>query len=152
PRRTLPKFAPYTFRQWFDKRPQAMEPVVGAPVILWVDTFTNHFHPEIGEAAVEVMEAAGFEVKIPWQPLCCGRPLYDWGMLTEARQTLVTMLQILKPDIEAGVPVVVLEPSCASVFKDELHSFFPQNEDAKRMAAQTFLLSEFLEKKAPHYQ
>jgi FAD/FMN-containing dehydrogenase len=88
PRRTLPKFAPYTFRNWFDKRPPAPEPT-GAPAILWVDTFTNYFHPEIGEAAVEVMEAAGFEVKTPWQPLCCGRPLYDWGMLTEASNCLL---------------------------------------------------------------
>src|SRR5207248_1720183 len=68
------------------------------------------------------------------------------------KQLLAAILDTLAPAIQSGTPVVVLEPSCASVFKDELHSFFPQNENAKRLAAQTFLLSEFLEKKAPHYE
>jgi Fe-S oxidoreductase len=73
-------------------------------------------------------------------------------MLTEAKSLLSTIVDVLEKPIESGVPVVVLEPSCASVFKDELHNWFPQNENAKRLAAQTFLFSEFLEKKAPRYK
>jgi Fe-S oxidoreductase len=86
------------------------------------------------------------------QDLCCGRPLYDWGMLDDARELLTTILDSLEPDIEKGTPIVVLEPSCASVFKEELTNFFPRNENAKRLAAQTYLLSNFLAQKADNFK
>jgi Fe-S oxidoreductase len=121
-------------------------------VILWPDTFNNYFHPWVAEAAVDVLEAAGFEVSVPMQNLCCGRPLYDWGMLDDAKELLTEILDSLKVDIENGTPIVVLEPSCASVFKEELINFFPRNENAKRLAAQTYLLSNFLEQKAGDFE
>jgi FAD/FMN-containing dehydrogenase/Fe-S oxidoreductase len=121
------------------------------PVILWADTFNNHFHPETALAAVEVLEAAGFQVIVPARSLCCGRPLYDFGMLDTAKGLLRRILKELQPEIRAGVPVVGLEPSCLSVFRDELCNLLPHDEDAQRLKNQTFMLAEFLEQRAPHF-
>ncbi len=150
PQREIPAFAPYTFKEWFRQRPVHNE---GRPqVILWPDTFNNHFHPQTAQAAVEVLEAAGFQVTVPRQSLCCGRPLYDYGMLDLAERLLLQILDALRPQIQAGIPVVGLEPSCTAVFRDELTNILPDDQDARRLHQQTFLLSEFLEKKAPDYQ
>ncbi len=144
PERRLPPFASQTFRQWFKARgPQV---AAGKRVVLWPDTFNNHFHPETGIAAVEVLEAAGYRVELPRRPLCCGRPLYDYGMLSSAKRLLAQILVALAPEIRAGVPVVGLEPSCVAVFRDELAGLFPHDENAKRLGKQTFLLSEFLQR------
>jgi FAD/FMN-containing dehydrogenase/Fe-S oxidoreductase len=150
PARQIPAFAPQTFQQWFRKR----EPRnVGRPrVILWPDTFNNHFQPQTAMAAVEVLEAAGHQVEVPQRALCCGRALYDHGMLVTARRLLQDILDTLRPQIEEGVPVVGLEPSCVAVFRDELLNLFPNDEDARRLSQQTFLLSEFLVRQAEHYQ
>ena len=89
---------------------------------------------------------------LPKANLCCGRPLYDWGMLDRAKHLLLQILDTLKSEIEQGIPIVVLEPSCAAVFRDELLNLFPKDDRARRLSQQTFLLSEFLEKKAAHFQ
>ena len=120
--------------------------------MLWPDTFNNYFLPGTAKAAVEVLEAAGFRVSIPESILCCGRPLYDFGMLDRAKRLLLKILDTLAPEIDAGIPIVVLEPSCAAVFRDELINLFPQDQRAHKLSRQTFLLSEFLEKKAAHFQ
>jgi Fe-S oxidoreductase len=96
-----------------------------------------------------VLEAAGFEVKVYQKSMCCGRPLYDWGMLKQARKQLEEILNVVGPDVAKGIPVVILEPSCASVFRDELRNLMPEREDAKRLAENVYLLSEFLEKFVP---
>jgi len=121
-------------------------------VILWPDTFNNYFFPETAQSAAEVLESAGFEVKVPQKHLCCGRPLYDYGFLDLAKQYLERIMRVLRKDIEAGVPVVVLEPSCATVFRDELHNLFPNDKLADQLRAQTVVLSELLEKKAPDFR
>lgn len=150
PQRKVPVFAPETFKAWFKRRGTRNE---GMPqVILWPDTFNNHFYPETAIAAVEVLEAAGYQVIVPQQSLCCGRPLYDYGYLDLAERLLQQILTTLRPQIEAGTPIVGLEPSCVSVFRDELKNLLPHDENAKRLSEQSFLLSEFLEKKAKHYQ
>jgi Fe-S oxidoreductase len=148
-RRQIPSFAPQTFRAWFHARTTASRETDGE-VLLWVDTFNNYFRPETSRAAVEVLEHLGFHVHIPAKPLCCGRPLYDFGMLDRAQQYLEDTLTTLAPHIDAGRPMVVLEPSCASVFRDELHELFPTREVATRLRDQTFTLSEFLVQHAPH--
>jgi len=148
--RNIPAFAPQTFRQWFQRR-EPRNPNQ-PPVLLWPDTFNNYFLPDTAKAAVEVLEAAGFRVLLPAASLCCGRPLYDWGMLDRAKSLLLDVLDALASEIEAGIPVVGLEPSCAAVFRDELLDLFPHDERAKRLAQQTFLLSEFLEKRARHFR
>lgn len=148
--RRIPAFAPTTFKKWF-RRHQPANPG-GWPVILWPDTFNNHFLPETVIAAVEVLEAAGFEIIVPPGNLCCGRPLYDFGMLERAKTLLLEILETFDAYLEAGIPVVVLEPSCAAVFRDELRNLFPKDDRARVLAQQTFLLSEFLEKCAPDFQ
>jgi FAD/FMN-containing dehydrogenase/Fe-S oxidoreductase len=148
--RTVPAFAPQTFRAWFEHR-QPRNPDA-EPVMLWPDTFNNYFLPDTAKAAVEVLEAAGFQVSIPQSILCCGRPLYDFGMLDRAKRLLLNILDTLAMEIEAGIPIVVLEPSCAAVFRDELTNLFPQDERAHKLSRQTFLLSEFLEKRAADFE
>jgi Fe-S oxidoreductase len=142
PERAVPRFAPQTFRAWFRERPPRRE---GTPVVLWPDTFTNYLQPEVGRAAVEVLEAPGHRVRLPPDGLCCGRPLYDYGMLTLARRRLRQIVDALRPQIAAGTPVVGLEPSCVAVFRDELVNLLP-GEEARRLSAQTVHLSELLER------
>jgi FAD/FMN-containing dehydrogenase/Fe-S oxidoreductase len=153
PGREMPAFAPFTFRQWWRRRAAGSGPRARVgKVILWADTFNDHFHPETAVAAVEVLEAAGYEVVIPEQTLCCGRPLYDYGMLAPAQRLLRQVLDTLRDDLRAGTPVVGLEPSCVSVFRDELINLFPHDHDAQKMAKQTFILSDFLAHEAKDYQ
>jgi len=159
--RQLPRLAPVTFWQWAQVHRNSIfgdeDRLNPAPllkerqVVLWVDTFNNYFHPETCRAALEVFEEAGFTVTCSRRPLCCGRPLYDFGMLERAKNSLSQIMSALGPQIDAGLPIVVLEPSCASVFRDELHNLFPTNERATRLRNQTFLLSEFLQNHAPDY-
>jgi Fe-S oxidoreductase len=161
PEREMPRFAAVNFRQW--ARQQKISFIAGKgdqggvekadrEVILWADTFNNYFHPETSRAALEVLQATGFNVSIPAMHLCCGRPLYDFGLIDEAKQYLQRILHVLGPQIDAGRPIVVLEPSCASVFRDELRNLFPTDVRADRLRRQTFLLSEFLEHQVPGYQ
>jgi len=89
---------------------------------------------------------------LPSGNVCCGRPLYDFGMLERAKKLLLRTLDILSSEIAAGTPIIVLEPSCASVFRDELPNLFPDDDRAPKLSSQVFLLSEFLEKKARHFQ
>jgi len=145
-RRPLPRFASQTFKSWFSRR--ALQNVGAPQVILWPDTFNNYFHPEVAQAAVAVLEQAGYQVLVPQPALCCGRPLYDYGMLALARRKLWQILDALRPQISAGIPMVGLEPSCVSVFRDELKSMLAHDSDAARLSGKTFTLAEFLEKEA----
>jgi Fe-S oxidoreductase len=113
-------------------------------VVLWPDTFTNYLEPGVGEAAVEVLQAAGHRVAIPPVWLCCGRPLYDYGMVSLAERLLRRVLNVLRPAIRAGIPVVGVEPSCMAVFRDELPNLFPDDQDVRRFQGQALLLSELL--------
>ena len=173
--RRIPPFAPETFKDWFRRTNgwsngwqgsarapqgsyqgkasgmpysgQTEEGALAPEVLLWADTFNNHFVPSTARAAVEVLETAGFRVLVPRANLCCGRPLYDFGMLDRAERLLLEILDALEPEIEAGIPVVGLEPSCVAVFRDELTNLFPHDQRAQALSRQTFLLSEFLEQK-----
>ena len=142
PERPVPRFARQTFRTWFRERGPRAE---GKRVVLWPDTFTNYLQPDIGQAAVEVLEAAGYRVELPPAGLCCGRPLYDYGMLRLAKRRLRRVMDALSPEIAAGTPIVGLEPSCVAVFRDELVNLFP-DEHADRLSKQTLHLSELLER------
>jgi FAD/FMN-containing dehydrogenase/Fe-S oxidoreductase len=146
PERQLPPFPPHTFKDWFQRR--GPRNLGGPPVILWADTFTNYFQPQIARAAVRVLEAAGCQVWVPMGDLCCGRPVYDFGLLDHGKHLLRVILATLRHPIREGVPLVGLEPSCVSVFRDELIGLFPHDEDAQRLAHQSFLLEEFLEQPA----
>ena len=169
--RRIPAFASETFKDWWERRTTGLPPAAErqarqlrnefdaparssptrGPVLLWADTFNNHFLPSTAQAAVEVLETAGFEITVPRAHLCCGRPLYDIGMLDRAKSLLLDIMDELLPEIEAGTPIVVLEPSCATVFRDELTNLFPRDERAHALSKQVFLLSEFLEQRAPDF-
>jgi FAD/FMN-containing dehydrogenase/Fe-S oxidoreductase len=155
PQRRIPPLAPAPFTAWFASRRRDRTSPNGSTarrrILLWPDTFNNYFKPGVAQAAVEVLEAAGFDVAIPPVRLCCGRPLYDYGMLGLAKGLLLRVLDVLREDIEAGTPIVGLEPSCVAVFRDELTELFPKHENARRMRMQTFLLGEFLAEHAPGY-
>ncbi len=160
--RQFPRLATQTFRHWAgEQRIPFVDRIAPAPaeaesasrkrVLIWADTFTNYFHPEAGQAAVEVLKHAGFEPCILSRQFCCGRPLYDFGMLDDARRYLLRVLAALDPVIQSGMPMVVLEPSCASVFRDEMRNLFPDDPRADQMRRQTYLLPEFLASYAPAY-
>jgi FAD/FMN-containing dehydrogenase/Fe-S oxidoreductase len=151
PKRTIPRFASRTFKDWFFSRDRTASSISGKPVILWADTFNNYFHPDTAIAAVQVLEDAGFRVKVYERSMCCGRPLYDWGMLERAKRHLQNILKVVSRDVSEGIPIVVLEPSCYSVFKDELPNILANREPAVRLSQQVYLLGEFLEKFAPDY-
>jgi Fe-S oxidoreductase len=141
--RRLPAFAKAPFTRTF-KRVGS-----GTKVILWPDTFNNYFHPEVAHAAAEVLARSGCEVHVPAKPLCCGRPLYEFGLLDSARAYLSRILTTLRSDIEQGTPIIGLEPACVSVFKEELPNLLAHDEQAMRLSQQVFLFSEFLTRKAP---
>jgi Fe-S oxidoreductase len=149
--RRIPAFAPFTFTKWFTRRQAPAGRHSRRRVILWPDTFNNYFHPTTAIAAVRALDRAGFEVAIPTRPVCCGRPLYDYGMLGTAKRWLESTLHTLAAEIANGVPIVGLEPSCLAVFRDEMRELMPDREDAKRLARQTFLLSEFFEREGVAY-
>ncbi|HEX6905265.1 MAG TPA: FAD-linked oxidase C-terminal domain-containing protein [Terriglobales bacterium] len=148
--RQIPAFAPQTFKAWFRKR--GIRNQGSERVLLFADTFNNYFKPETAQAAVEVLEGAGYQVVVPQEPLCCGRPLYDYGFLDMAQSYFDQIFRALGPEIEQGTPMVVLEPSCCSVFRDELNGLRPDSRQAHKLMEQTFTLAEFLQKKAPDYQ
>ena len=156
PQRQMPQFALLNFRRWAQRERPSLFAKTSASekqeALLWVDTFNNYFHPETSRAALEVLEHAGFAVKCPQDVLCCGRPLYDFGMLAEAKRYLQKVMSVLSAEIDAGLPIVVLEPSCASVFRDELYNLFPHDARANRLRQQVFLLGEFLVKHGPGYE
>jgi len=143
PQRQIPGFASTTFREWFRER--APRNVGNEQVMLWPDTFNNHFHPKTAQAAVEVLELAGYHVIVPDQWLCCGRPFYDFGMLDMAERALRRILVALRPQIENGTPLIGLEPSCVSVFRDDMKNLLSHEPDARRLYHQTYIFSEFID-------
>jgi FAD/FMN-containing dehydrogenase/Fe-S oxidoreductase len=144
--RSIPAFAPQTFQSWFRKNRESFSRKGGQRVILWPDTFNNYFFPDTAVAAAEVLRASGADISVPSAHFCCGRPLYDYGFLGMAKDYLRRIVAALGPEIDRGTPMVVLEPSCCSVFRDELTNLFPGIPRAERLKNQTFTLSEFLDR------
>jgi FAD/FMN-containing dehydrogenase/Fe-S oxidoreductase len=140
--RELPRFAEQPFTDWFAARPR----VAGerTRVLLWPDTFTNFFHPSIGRAAVEVLEAAGYEVTLPSRPVCCGLTWISTGQLTTAKRVLRRTVGVLRDAIRDGIPIVGLEPSCSAVFRSDAAELLPDDEDIRRMSKQFVTFAELL--------
>jgi Fe-S oxidoreductase len=151
-RRPLPPFAPTSFRAWFADRPdrpaQAGNPgaleTPRVPVLLWVDTFTEHFEPEVGQAAVRVLEAAGYAVQLTSQPVCCGLTWISTGQLDGARRQLRRSVAALDAAVRAGTPIVGLEPSCTAVLRGEITELLPGDPRAAQVRAATRTLAELL--------
>ncbi len=120
-------------------------------LLLWPDTWNNYYHPQTLAAAETVLREAGFDVVVPKGHICCGRPLYDFGHLGAARTYLADVLRRMAPQIDAGLPFLFLEPSCASVFKDELPELFPDDPRARKMRELVWLFADWLAAKAPDF-
>ena len=158
PQRDVPMFARQTFIDWFSERAAARSrarlddgpQAARGRVLLWPDTWNNFFHVETAKAAVDVLEDAGFEVLVPSMPACCGRPLYDYGMLDLAKKFLYGVFDALR-GFDDEIPIVFLEPSCASVLRDEMCDLLPDDDRARRLRERTLMLGEFLHKYVPGY-
>lgn len=149
-RRGLPRFAPITFRRWFARRagaaagPEAAARAARPPVLLWVDTFTDHFSPEVGRAAVRVLEDAGYAVELPEAAVCCGLTWISTGQLDGARRELRRTLDALEPALRAGTPIVGLEPSCLAVLRGDAVDLLPGDRRAVRARESVRTLAELL--------
>jgi Fe-S oxidoreductase len=115
-------------------------------VLLWPDTFSNHFDTSPAIAAVEAMEAAGWRVLMPAGHTCCGRPLYDYGFLGLAERYLRRVLAAVAPALAEGLPVVGVEPSCVATFRHELPRMLPHDDEALALSRLALHFGEFLER------
>jgi len=149
--RMLPAFAPRSFQSWFREHERQRGPLAAGEkqVLLFPDTFNNFFRPDVAISATRVLERAGYRVVVPAQDVCCGRPLYDYGFLDAAKRHWGDLLGKLRPQLQASIPVVVLEPSCYSAFKDELGNLLPHDQDGQRLGALVTTFSAFVQHRAP---
>ena len=145
--RPLPVFAPQRFTDWFGHRGPRGTGERG-DVVLWPDTFVNNLHPAVGQAAVEVLEAAGFRVHVPQQTVCCGLTWISTGQLDVARRVAQRTLRVLRGPLRRGVPIVGLEPSCTAVFRSDLPEMMPHDQDVHRLQNLTHTLAELLNDRA----
>jgi len=163
PRRKLPTFQRETFPKWFEKRgenPPVVPPSQGGTdppfppyeggikggggktVVLFNDTFMNYNYPQVGKAAVELLEAAGFRVELA-NAGCCGRPMISKGMLNEAAKSARHNVDLLYPYAQQGVAIVGCEPSCILSFRDEYPEML-KDEKSRKVAEHVYLVEEFL--------
>jgi FAD/FMN-containing dehydrogenase/Fe-S oxidoreductase len=149
--REVPLFAGQTLQRWHASRPPSGDGRRGT-VLLWPDTFTNHFHPHIGQAAVEVLEQAGWRVDIPAAPLCCGLTWISTGQLATAKRILSRTVASLAGHVRAGGYVIGLEPSCTAVFRADAAELFPDDQDVHRLASHTLTLAELLTEHTPGWE
>ncbi|MGN6681570.1 MAG: (Fe-S)-binding protein, partial [Streptosporangiaceae bacterium] len=156
--REAPLFAPESLQRWHSGRVSAGNssdlPPVGArgTVLLWPDTFTNYFHPHVGQAAVSVLEEAGWAVDIPAEPLCCGLTWISTGQLRTGKRMLSRTVARLAEHVRGGGFVVGLEPSCTSVFRSDATELFPDDQDVHRLRDHTVTLAELLTQHTPGWQ
>jgi Fe-S oxidoreductase len=141
-RRSIPAFADETFRHWFT-RTAPERSSTGTPVLLFIDSFTDHFSPDVGRAAVDLLETAGYTPEITNTPTCCGLTWITTGQLGAARRILGDTVQQLTAAVERGLPIVGLEPSCTGVLRSDVDELL-NTDDARRVSAATMTLAELL--------
>jgi Fe-S oxidoreductase len=151
PQRRIPAFATESFTDWYRRRGPRGTGERG-DVVLWPDTFTNSFSPEVGRAAVELLEDAGWRAAVPLRPLCCGLTWISTGQLGVAERVLRRTVKVLAPRLRAGALVVGLEPSCTAVFRSDAGDLFPGDPDVERLRSQTVTLAELLEHRTPGWE
>ncbi|GAA2736671.1 FAD-linked oxidase C-terminal domain-containing protein [Streptomyces nogalater] len=148
--REAPVFAEESFVQWWRARDRpAPDPADPRTVVLWPDTFSTYFHPAIARSAVRVLQDAGFRVAVPTEPVCCGLTWISTGQLATAKKVLHRTLGVLRPYLEAGTPVIGLEPSCTAVFRADAPELMPDDQDVQRLAGQVRTFAEHLVHHAP---
>jgi Fe-S oxidoreductase len=139
--RSQPRLSNESFINWFNNRPQ---PANINKVVYFHDTWVSYYHPDIGKAAVELLEAAGFEVLLVENRVCCGRPMLSKGMIEQARHLALKNVAALEPYVNEGIPVIGTEPSCILTFRDEYLDLLPGNSQAEALSKNSYLLDEFL--------
>ena len=112
-------------------------------VVLWPDTFTNFSADAPGKAAIEVLEAMGYRVLMPMGSVCCGLTWHSTGQLDMTRRTLLQTLDVMEPLIDAGYPIIGLEPSCTVMLQHEITELLPEDPRAHKVRALTVTLGEF---------
>ncbi|WP_329272041.1 FAD-binding and (Fe-S)-binding domain-containing protein [Streptomyces pseudovenezuelae] len=148
--RSAPVFAEQSFLQWWQARGlDEPDPADPHTVVVWPDTFSTYFHPSIAVSAVRVLEDAGFRVAVPAKPVCCGLTWISTGQLPLARKVLHRTLDVLRPYLEAGTPIIGLEPSCTAVFRSDAPELMPADQDVQRLAGQVRTFAEHLVHHAP---
>jgi FAD/FMN-containing dehydrogenase/Fe-S oxidoreductase len=149
--REVPLFAGTTLQRWYADRGPRGDGRLGT-VLLWPDTFSNHLHPHVGQAAVEVLEAAGWRVEIPDGPLCCGLTWISTGQLATGKRVLARTVGALADHVRSGGLVVGLEPSCTAVFRADAAELFPDDQDVLRLRDHVVTLAELLTEHTPGWQ
>ena len=149
--REIPLFAGETLQQWWQRR-GGSRPGQRGTVLLWPDSFTNNFHPHIGQSAVAVLEAAGWTVHIPTEPICCGLTWISTGQLDVAKRMLRRTVDQLAEHLRSGGLVVGMEPSCTAVFRSDAAELFADDQDFIRLRRQTVTLAELLTEHTPGWQ
>jgi FAD/FMN-containing dehydrogenase/Fe-S oxidoreductase len=151
--RKMPQLARKSYKasREADETSNVPRAAVAQKVVLWADTWNNYYHPGTLHAAERVLTQAGFRVQTTKGHICCGRALYDFGLLGTARTYLANVLDRVASEIEAGLPFIFLEPSCASIFKDEALEMFPNDRRAQKLSKQVWLLADWLAAKAPDW-
>ena len=146
PERDIPVLADESFQAWFARRGArpASSGAAAPRVLLWPDTFTNYLEPSIGRAAVTTLEALGYQVEVPARPVCCGLTWISTGQLAHAKRVMTRTLAILQPWLDAGIPIVGLEPSCTAALKSEATELLPDHPGAKQASAAVRSLAEIL--------
>jgi FAD/FMN-containing dehydrogenase/Fe-S oxidoreductase len=148
--RGIPELAAEPFTRWWRTRPRTDAADRQPTVVLWPDTFTNYLSPGVGRAAVRVLEAAGLRVVLPPKPVCCGLTWVSTGQLDRARKVMRRTLDDLGPVLDAGLPVVVLEPSCAAALRSDLPELLGADEPrAAALAGSVRTFAQALEEYAP---
>ena len=144
PERDVPAFAEQTFTSWFDRRAASASAQNRGTVLLWPDSFTNYLAPQVGRSAVAVLEAAGYEVVLPRGPVCCGLTLISTGQLKAAKKRIKRSLDVLAPQLEDGIPIVGLEPSCTAVLRRDAAELVHDDERAAALTSSTVTFAELL--------
>ncbi|MEV5595748.1 FAD-binding and (Fe-S)-binding domain-containing protein [Streptomyces sp. NPDC052496] len=157
PQRAIPELATEPFVRWWAKRAAPSGAPADPAVLLWPDTFTNYLAPEVGRAAVHVLEAAGLTVRLPAPgrrraPLCCGLTWVSTGQLDQARTVMRRTVDALDPLLADGTPLTVLEPSCAAALRTDLPELLPDDPRAARLAASVRTFAQTLEEQAPTWE
>ncbi|RDH75960.1 FAD-binding oxidoreductase [Mycolicibacterium moriokaense] len=146
PEREVPAFAEQTFASWFARRETSTAPRNGEKVLLWPDSFTNFLAPHVGRAAVAVLEAAGYDVLLPDRSVCCGLTLISTGQLRAAKRRISRSLDVLAPHLDAGTPIVGLEPSCTAVLRRDAAELVADDPRTDALASSTVSFAEFLDR------
>ncbi|WP_258349243.1 FAD-binding and (Fe-S)-binding domain-containing protein [Saccharopolyspora gregorii] len=151
PERRMPQLAGRSLRSWWTHREHPSTPG-GAPALLFPDTFTDHFDPHIGRDAVLALERLGHTVELPREPVCCGLTWASTGQLGTARRVVQRTARLLRPRIDAGLPVIGLEPSCTAFLRGDALELAPHDPDVQALAAATRTFAEHVEPTRERWQ